>query len=323
MPDLVTVTQGVDQGLAWHYGDPMREQLAIESGRGVLALTNRDVFSVTGPDRLTWLHSLTSAHLSAIQPGESCNALILDHNGRIEYVIAGVDDGETLWAWTEPGRGADLVAWLESMKFMMRVEVCSREDLAVVWVGAELPIAQSGPVRVSDVGAGREIFVPREHVDATISQLLCNGGEPVGTWAWEAIRIAAGVPRIGVDTDFKTIPNEIGLYATHLEKGCYRGQETVARVHTLGRPPRRLVLLLLDGSMVDLPSSGAQIATEAGKTVGTVGSVSSHHELGPIALALIKRNTDPHQTLSVGEIAASQEILVDPEVGLHIRPVLG
>jgi folate-binding protein YgfZ len=141
-----------------------------------------------------------------------------------------------------------------------------------------------------------------------------------GTWAYEARRIAAGVPRIGVDTDARTIPNEIGLLgvAVHLEKGCYRGQETVARVHTLGRPPRRLVRLHLDGTAEALPTPGVPVEL-ANRAIGFVGSSARHFELGPIALGMVKRNVDESLPLSVAGIAASQETLVDPDVGLHVR----
>ena len=145
----------------------------------------------------------------------------------------------------------------------------------------------------------------------------------MGLWAWEALRIEAGLPRVGLDTDDKTIPNEAGLLgvAVHLDKGCYRGQETVARVHTLGRPPRRLVRLLLDGSVDHLPPHGADVTLD-GKRVGFVGTAARHHELGPIALAMIKRNVPVDAELLADGVAAAQEVLVDPEAGLHVRPVL-
>ena len=135
--------------------------------------------------------------------------------------------------------------------------------------------------------------------------------------------IARGVPRFGVDTDHRTIPNEVGWIgpAVHLDKGCYRGQETVARVHTLGRPPRRLTLLHLDGTMNVLPAQGADVLLD-GRAVGFVGSSARHHELGPIALALLKRSTPVDAPLLADGIAAAQEVLVDPEVGLHVRPSL-
>ena len=102
----------------------------------------------------------------------------------------------------------------------------------------------------------------------------------------------------------------------HLQKGCYRGQETVARVHNLGRPPRRLVFLHLDGSEVRLPAHGAPVRLAAdgedGRAVGFVTSSARHWELGPIALALVKRNTPEDAALLAESTAASQETVVAP-----------
>lgn len=309
----VLVTDGPDAGLVWHRGDPMREQRTIAAGGGVLHLANRPVLCITGADRLGWLHSLTSQHLTALPAGHSTTALVLSPNGHVEHVLHGVDDGECFWAWTEPGRGEELAGWLDRMRFMMRVEVALRDDVELVWTGRDEPVPGAAlAVRDSDVAEGHEVFLPRgTEVD----------GEPVGSWALEATRIAQGVPRIGLDTDHRTIPNEIGLVGTHLDKGCYRGQETVARVHTLGRPPRRLVQLFLDGSVDSLPEQGAPITLD-GREVGFVGTSERHHEYGPIALGLVKRNVDVGATLQAGGIAATQEALVDPEVGLHVRPKL-
>jgi folate-binding Fe-S cluster repair protein YgfZ len=105
-----------------------------------------------------------------------------------------------------------------------------------------------------------------------------------------------------------------------MDKGCYRGQETVARVHNLGRPPRRLTLLHLDGSENRLPVPGGAVSVPGGKQVGFVGSSARHHELGPIALALLKRNVDVAAPLEVEGLPVAQEVVVDPEVGLHFRP---
>lgn len=306
----VVVEEGHDAGLAWHYGSPVREARALESGEGVVDLHNRGVLEVSGADRLTWLHALSTQHLEALAPGEATTGLILSPTGHIEHVFNGVDDGATFLAWTEPGRVDALVAFLDSMRFAMRVEVRRRDDLRLAWAGHRVTIPDGWRRRDSEIG-GSDVFIP-------------EGGDleaGVGTWAFEAARIAAGVPRVFVDTDFKTIPNEIGLLGTHLDKGCYRGQETVARVHTLGRPPRRLVQLHLDGSRSELPHEGAAIEL-GGRQIGRVGSSALHHELGPIALGLIKRNTPVDAELLADGIAAAQEALVDPDVGLHVRPVL-
>lgn len=310
--DAVMMEEGIDAGLAWHFGNPVAEGRSMADGTGVADLHNRDVVEVKGPERLTWLHALTSQHLEKLEPGVATTALILAPTGHIEHVLHGVDDGTSFLAWTEPGRGEALVAWLDRMRFMSRVEVSQRPDLQLVWCGHQVEVPERCVVRDSDLG-GSDLFIPRG------TEL--PSGVPVGMWAFEAARIAAGVPRIFVDTDHRSIPNEIGLVGTHLEKGCYRGQETVARVHTLGRPPRRLVQLHLDGSLSSLPEPGAQLMLD-GRAVGFVGSSARHHELGPIALGLVKRNVAVDAQLLADDIPAAQEILVDPDVGLHVRPIL-
>jgi tRNA-modifying protein YgfZ len=314
----VVAKTGPDTGVPWHYGDPMHEQRRLDAGEGVVDLSHRGVITVTGPDRLSWLHSLTTEYLEGLEPGRGVTTLVLSPHGHIEHVLYGVDDGETFWAHTEPGAAAALAGWLDSMRFLMRVEVSDRSgDYAVVWSARSLNgdhLVRIGP----DSLGGREGFVARDQLE-----VIMNSGHRAGTWAREARRIAAGVPRIGLDTDHRTIPNEIGLLgvAVHLDKGCYRGQETVARVHNLGRPPRRLVRLHLDGSVDALPTPGAALELD-GRAVGFVGGSARHFEIGPIALGLVKRGTPLDAQLSVEGIAAAQEPLVDPDVGLHVRPTL-
>jgi folate-binding protein YgfZ len=296
-----------DDGVAAHYGGWAHEQRRLEAGVGFVDLSNRDVVSIAGPDRLTWLHALTSQDFESLQPGQLTEALLLSPHGHLEFAFTAIDDGETVLLHTEPHAGAGLIDFLEGMKFMSRVDIATRPDLAVLGL----------PGLITAI-------VPRDQ----LSQATAERGEPAGLWAWEALRIAAGIPRIGRDTDDRTIPNEVGLLgrAVHMDKGCYRGQETVARVHTLGRPPRRLVLLHLDGSADRLPVEGAPVSiagAEDDRAMGFVGTSARHHELGPIALALVKRGLDPNAALLVDGIAAAQELIVDPEIGLHVRPSLG
>ena len=258
---------------------------------------------VSGPDRLTWLHSLTTQALEGLAPHTPTTTLVLAPQGHVEHALYGHDDGEAFWAHVEPGEAPGLSDWLIRMRFLMRVEV---DDVSTRYACVWSPSAG-------------DRLVPR-------AELVAYGqraGSPAGVWAYEALRIAAGRPRLGRDTDHRTIPNEVGWIGTavHLDKGCYRGQETVARVHTLGRPPRRLVLLHLDGSAEQLPAHGEPVEV-AGQRVGFVGSAARHYELGPIALALVKRNVDDHAELLAGGIAAAQEVIVDPQAGLHVRPVL-
>jgi folate-binding protein YgfZ len=321
---------GADSGVAWHYGDPMLEQRKLAEGVGTVDLSHRGVVTVTGPDRLSWLHSLTTQQLTGLAPYTSTETLILSPHGHVEHDLHLVDDGTTTWLTVEPGTAPALVGWLDSMRFMLRVEVSdvtgefavlgepsgheSEPGQPVVWVDPWPLLAQGGAAYsvVSDLDHPgwqlRELIVPRGELEqhADLDNLA-------GTWALEALRVAAWRPRLGHETDHRTIPHEVDWMRTavHLSKGCYRGQETVARVHNLGRPPRRLVMLHLDGSGHGLPEQGAEVLLEDRK-VGFVTTAARHHELGPIALALIKRNTPAEATLRVGDIAAAQEVVVAP-----------
>jgi folate-binding protein YgfZ len=154
--------------------------------------------------------------------------------------------------------------------------------------------------------------VPSERKGEIIAQLIDAGAAPAGMWAYDAMRCAARRPRLRFETDHRTIPHEVGWIGTavHLQKGCYRGQETVARVHNLGKPPRRLVLIHLSGESDDLPAPGTPVSVD-GRTVGFLGTAVHHYELGPIGLAVIKRSTSDDAELTVG--AAVARIDPDPE----------
>ncbi len=320
----VLVPDGPDSGLVWHAGQPLVEQRELVAGRAVVRLGNRGVLSVAGPDRLTWLHDLTSQDVRGLAPGDAATALLLSATGHIEHVMSGVDDGERWVAFTEPGRISALVDWLDRMRFRREVEVSDLTDrFEVVWMARSgLDAAGGAPqgalVRASDIPAGEhqavEVFVPRGSSWPDLPE--------AGVWAFDALRIEAGVPRIFVDTDERTIPNEIGLFGTQLDKGCYPGQETVARVHTMGRPPRRLVRLQLDGSRSEMPAPRTPITLDD-REVGFLGQAALHHELGPVGLGLVRRAVPLDAVLDVGGVAAAQEVLVEPEVGLHVRPRLG
>ncbi|MGY2876252.1 tRNA-modifying protein YgfZ [Marmoricola sp. URHA0025 HA25] len=310
---------GTDAPVAAHYGSFNREQRALESGDGFVDLSHRGVVRVSGPDRLTWLHSLTTQHLTELEPGRPTVALVLSPQGHVEHALYAVDDGEAFTAHVEPGAAPALVEWLDRMRFLMQVEVADvTAELAVAW--------RPAPAGGDGAGAGRYDLVPRDRLEAYAEA----AGPAAGLWAFEALRIARGEPRFGVDTDERTIPNEVGWVsvddapwaAVHLDKGCYRGQETVARVHTLGRPPRRLTLLHLDGTANRLPEPGTPLRHD-GRDVGFVGSSARHHELGPIALGLVKRAVPVDAVLDADGLPAAQEVVVDPEVGLHARPRLG
>lgn len=329
--DAVMSAEGLDAGVPAHYGDPLREQKLLQEGLAVVDLGNRGVVTVTGPDRLTWLNSLSSQKLDDLQPRRSMEALLLSPHGHVEHDLHVVDDGTSTWLVVEAGTTADLVAYLDKMRFMLRVEVADvSADWAVVGepVGRESvdgeplawvdPWPRTSPLSVAYGSpdaehpgrdwAWREVVVPRSELAAVLADR-----PRAGTWALEALRVAAARPRHLHETDHRTIPHELDLLRTavHLQKGCYRGQETIARVHNLGRPPRRIVLLHLDGSGHTLPAEGDELRNGE-RVVGRLTTVVRHHELGPIALAVIKRNTPADAVLDAGGVAAAQDVLVTP-----------
>jgi folate-binding protein YgfZ len=298
----VLVESGPDQGAIWHFGDPFKEQKELVSGNGWADLSHRAVISIIGKDRLTWLHALTTQHLEKLTPGEWKEALILDAQGHIVEQLFLVDDGSTTWIHTEAQRGAPLIEYLEKMKFMLEVAVIDQSNDYSVLRAAGTPDEIGGPYAL----------LPKVELAETITAFN-KAHTQVGIWAVEAIRVAQGRARFLFEVDHKSIPNELGFLnkAVHMQKGCYRGQETVAKVFNLGQPPRKLVLLHLDGSMVELPEHGTKITID-GKENGYIGTVARHFELGPIALGVIKRNTPQQAQLLAGNVPAS----VYEEIGL-------
>ena len=342
-------SSGPDAGVAWHYGDPTAEQRALEQGRAVVDQSHLGVVTVTGPDRLTWLDSLCSQQVVNLPPGQSVELMILTPQGRIEHVAAAVDDGATTWLITETAPA--LATFLDRMRFMLRVEVADVTDQwAALGEAVSAPAAPGEPVTWVDqwphVGPGgtsyadaaapggaarawRLVLVPRDSLEGAVDDRLAAGWSLAGTWANEALRIAAHRPRAATEVDELALPHELDWLRTavHLHKGCYRGQETVAKVHNVGRPPRRLTMLHLDGSAHMLPTPGATVSIAGeGETreAGHVTSASRHHELGPIALAVIKRSVDPNAPLAVayegGVIAATQELIVNADGFSADRP---
>jgi folate-binding protein YgfZ len=296
----VLVEDGPDKGAIWHFGEPVKEQRAIEAGKAWADLSHLSVVAVSGDDRLKWLHDLTTQFLTDLEVGIWKPAMILDPQGHVEYQFNLVDDATTTFLVLDPGYAQTLVAYLTKMKFMLKVDVRdATSEFAVL----------RAPGAATDIG-GPYALVPRAEV-AQMAQTFGAVATQVGTWALDAERVAAGRPRIGFETDHKSIPNELGVLngAVHMNKGCYRGQETVAKIFNLGNPPRRLVMLHLDGSDVGFPATGTKIEND-GVVVGFIGTVARHHELGTIALAMIKRNTPTDATLSVDGIAASQQVIV-------------
>ena len=217
---------------------------------------------------------------------------MLSPQGHIEHAAGVVDDGERTWLLTEAAAAPALAAWLDRMRFMMRVEVA---DATAGWAALGEPVGREGlpdePVAwldpwphvlpggtrygpAEEEHPGRDwclrvVLVPRASLEAEVDRRC--GGAPwslAGTWALEALRVEAGRPRFGAEVDHRTIPHELDWLRTavHLHKGCYRGQETVARVHFRGHVNRTLRGLMFEGN--DAP--GERTLMAGGKEVGTV-----------------------------------------------------
>ena len=364
-----------DELVPAHYGDPLREQGLLESGAGVTALA-RDVVAVTGPDRLSWLTTLSSQALTGLTPDDGgVETLLLDARGRISHALAALDDAETLWLVTEAGRGPALVEFLERMRFMLRVEVSVRDDVAVVAAlgegleRLETAISASPAVclgvwrdpwpGVVEGGTSYDVGLTRAHpgsnyraglalvvedaLGAVVDAFLAVAPERglAGSSAWEALRVEAGRPRWAREADERAIPHELDWLRTavHLTKGCYPGQETVARTLNLGKPPRRLAILQLDGLAGALPQPGAVVRLGE-RAAGVATSVVRHHDLGPMALALLRRgvpadaalavevaestegaeNTESDGPAVLTRVDAAQEVLVSPEGRAQASP---
>jgi folate-binding protein YgfZ len=342
--------ESADAGVAAHYGDPMREQRTLETTVGLVDRSNRDVIAVPGEERAGWLHTLTTQHLSGLRGGQGSELLVLSPHGHVEQHAYITEDGTTAWLDTEPGAGRGLLNYLEMMRFFTRVEprdasaemavlslvgpdaVAAADKLGVTGLaepriaevpGPKFPAGAVPPAPTALYGVrpfaaglarrvplGVDLLVRRDEVGAVTATLTGAGVPRAGLWAYEAIRVAHRIPRLGWETDHRTIPAEAGFIApaVHLEKGCYRGQETVARVHHLGKPPRRLVLLHLDGVATDQPPAQGTPVMLDGRQVGFIGTAVRHHELGMITLAVVKRNVADDARLLVGESAA----LIEP-----------
>ncbi|AWB96086.1 folate-binding protein YgfZ [Agromyces badenianii] len=358
---------GIDAGVAGHYGNPIVEQRHLERGAAIVDLSNRGVVTVTGPDRLSWLHSMASQALDRLAPGEGTEALFLDASGRIEHAAHVIDDGVTAWLIVEGDEAAPLSAFLDRMRFMLRVEVADAgADVAVLgamsttaldaatpafapagialdWVDPWAQPRPGGHQYAHDAGHPAsewhwiERIVPRAVLADAAAAVRAGRVEAAGALAAEALRVAAWRPRLASEVDERTIPHELDWLrsAVDLGKGCYKGQETVAKVLNLGRPPRRLVLLHLDGSDTVLPVPGDEVVgekvrpePEAGdeperRVVGHITTAVMHHELGPVALAVVKRAVParlPLIVLSHGiDVAAAQVEIVPADSGAAVE----
>ena len=341
-----------DPEVPWHFGDPLAEQRWATRSAVVVDRSDRQVIAVPGEERLSWLHLVLSQHMTDLAEGEGTEALVLDSHGHIDsHMLVAHHDG-VVYLDTEPGAQASsalpsmgvdgkqsLLDYLDAMRFWSKVEprdataefavltVIGPEAAGVLEkVGAPVP---SRPYEVAGLPGGgllrkvpfgglftADLLVPRDDLVDWWQRLTGGGARPAGSMPFEALRVEALRPRVGFDTDDRAIPHELGWVhvAAHVAKGCYRGQETVAKVHNVGKPPRRMVLLHLDGSVEIRPETGDPVF-QGDRKVGRVGSVVIHHELGPVALALLKRSAPVDAELLAGDPEQERQVAaaVDPD----------
>ncbi|UNK71776.1 folate-binding protein [Microbacterium sp. H1-D42] len=322
-----------------HFGNPLIEQRQLASGDALAPLTDRVLIEVTGEDRLTWLDSFISQSVARLRAGDSTELLVLDPQGRVEHAAAVFEDGTTAWLIADDADAEKLAAWLQRMVFRSRVTVTVRSDAALV--GFFAGGAAEGRLSAAALNGVPLIWRdPWHEVQPGGHQYASVEGHPAADYAWsvavvddattltgpfagslaaEALRIAAWRPRWSTEVDERTIPHESDWIrsAVHLNKGCYRGQETVAKVHNLGHPPRRLAALLLDGSDVVMPAPGDAVFADEVE-VGHLTSVAMHYEDGPIALAILSRRAPVGELIVRSretDIAAAQQVIVPADAG--------
>lgn len=352
-PGAVAAPEGhPEEGVPWHFGDPFAEQRAAVRSAAIIDRSHRQVVAVTGSDRLSWLHLVISQHVTELPNGRGTEALILDSHGRVEShlvlahttlndeptVLLDTDVGAEITSALPKGGAQSLLEYLDAMRFWSDVAVADVTDdwaeLTLLGPHAdavldelELDIdldserfavaAGSGIVArrtPCPAPGGIELFVPRGELMTWWERLINAGAREAGSWAYDALRVESMRPRRGVDTDERTIPHEVGWIgsAAHVAKGCYRGQETVSKVFNVGRPPRNMLLLHIDGSQEIYPETGDPVLYKD-RTVGRVGTMVQHHELGPIALALIKRSVPADAELFAGQGDHVAQAAIDPD----------
>lgn len=329
---------------------------SFAAGESVVVLPPHLIFEISGVDRQAWLHAFLAQRIMGLAAGESTEALMLDATGHVQLAWRVFETENSTWMFAAPnalyGECATsdaFEAWLRANVFRKKVVIANRSaefvvvarndragvsSAEVVWQDP-WPAEVAGGVRYSKTplaALARNYHVseslvapqPGAGVGAVPGSIIgaVLGMPAVAAEALTALRIAAHRPSQLAEVDAKTLPHELDWLSTgvHLSKGCYRGQETVAKVHNLGHPPRRLVLLQLDGSGHFLPEVGDPVFVLGDdRRRGVVTSTAHHFDMGPIALAVINRVTDPAATLVVQSgnetISATQEVIVPTDAG--------
>src|SRR6266540_2428450 len=287
---------------------------------GVVAIERPDLamLELNGADVLRYLHSVTTQHTADLRPGNATRALLLSPKGKIEFAFRlAVLDRRALLLDTEAEAAEALAERLARFVFRYDVRVGAPRPGAVSLLGtgadealaaAGLPVPPAGPgeaaVAVGGLVAHRGelgVDLVGERAPGALRAVEGNGVARAPLEVWELLRVERGLPRWGRELTDDVIAEEAGLLGScvHLDKGCYPGQETVARVHNLGQVQRRLAGVRFDGE--ELPPARTELTPEDGRRAGQLRSGVHHPELGPIALAYVRRMVVPGQLVHAGE----------------------
>jgi len=305
------------------------EHRVLTAGCGLVDRSERGKLALTGSERREFLQGQVTNDVEALTLGAGCYAAFLTHKGRMLGDLRVLDLGDELWLDTERVALQALFDMIRRFKLGRDVELHKRTlecgllsligpDARRVAGAEDLPAAEHAnrageidgiPVTLVVTADGIDLICAAERATELGPALAARGAVAVGEEAAECLRIERGRPRYGIDMDEATIPQEAGINdrAVSFTKGCYVGQETVARLHWKGRPTRHLRGLRLSG-----PASGGEALRLGEKEVGRIGSATVSPALGPIALALVRREAAPGATLAVGDAGTTAEVVALP-----------
>jgi folate-binding protein YgfZ len=276
--------------------------------------------ALAGNDVLRYLHAVCTQHTLDLVPGDAAQALLLSPKGKIEFAfrLAVLDRGVLLDTEAEAAPGlAERLA-----RFVFRYDVTVGQpvqgaatllgpgaDAALAAAGLPVPVAGRARVAGPDLVAHRTpvgVDLVGPAAPAAAAGLERAGAERAPAELWELVRVEHGLPRAGQELTDDVLAEEAGLLGSHvhLDKGCYPGQETVARVHNLGQVQRRLAGLRFepsaDGAGAGLPAPRTDLVADDGRRAGQLRSVVDHPRLGPIGLAYVRRVIEPGRLVRAG-----------------------
>lgn len=328
----------LDYGIPWHFGNPLKEQRQAIEQQVIVDRSNRKFIKISGPESLTWLNGLVTKDLTKLTSGDSLETLILDSKGHItqHFCLTVRETGETteIWLDTESYLAKSLYNFLHSMLFWAQVKIDWVDTSLLTILGKSTAISKiyEQILEADDkhnygqatyfwwrkyLNSNRlqvDLIIPPMNFAKVWNELLSKDFLPIGSAAYEALRVKDLQPRLVLDTDLKTLPHELNwvnpsgrISLVDFNQGCYLGQETVARIENMGQPPRILCAFLIDNPALETIVPGSKIYL-ADRMVGRMGSVVEHYEWGLIGLGLIKRSLDIKSNLQIANTQIGLQI---------------